>query len=220
MSAQFNLSVPIACACACLSRAVIIPSAQGEREAGQRDALLVASTSSARATAARAILLEARAARGHTLLLSIVVLFLACRFSFLLSNRFNHGRRATHTMAANPSFFPAFNPRPPSPTQHALTSTLNDPTSAVLTVRCAAPLFGHLDSSSASSGHREPILLQNIDHAGRPCYSVVKSFPYRTMKALVLKNVDLLEAGGVGKLRERCLKGASPWALVLLSAPN
>lgn len=118
----------------------IIPSAQGEREAGQRDALLGASTSSARATA-RAILLEARAARGHTLLLSIVVLSLACRFSFLLSNRFNHGRRAIHTMAANPSFFPAFNPRPPSPTQHALTSTLNDPTSAVLTVRCAAPLF-------------------------------------------------------------------------------
>lgn len=28
------------------------------------------------------------------------------------------------------------------------------------------------------------------------------------MKALVLKNVDLLEEGGVDKLRERCLKGA------------
>ena len=32
------------------------------------------------------------------------------------------------------------------------------------------------------------------------------------MKALVLKDVDLLEAGGVGKLRERCLKGARPSA--------
>ena len=49
--------------------------------------------------------------------------------------------------------------------------------------------------------------------------SVVKSFPYRTMKALVLKNVDLLEAGGVGKLRERCLKGASPSLPLALASP-
>ncbi|KAL7413257.1 hypothetical protein BDY24DRAFT_389458 [Mrakia frigida] len=71
---------------------------------------------------------------------------------------------------AKSSVYSPFVPRPPSPTQHPVTSSLNSPEHATITVR------------------------------------VIKSFPYRTMKALVLRNVDLQAPNGVEELIERCRK--------------
>lgn len=48
--------------------------------------------------------------------------------------------------------------------------------------------------------------------------SVIKSFPYRTMKALVLRGVDLEAPRGVEQLRDRCRKGQSTVYQVLPGA--
>ncbi|CDZ96467.1 Uncharacterized conserved protein [Phaffia rhodozyma] len=70
------------------------------------------------------------------------------------------------------SFFPSYAPVVSSSEDRAseLTSTLNSPNNATLTVR------------------------------------IIKSFPYRSMKALVLKGVDLEKPNGVDELMNRCKK--------------